>query len=132
MERAVSRLFEIGCRAVLIKGGHFEGAESGDQLFTPHSAPVRYASPRVATRNTHGTGCTFSSAIASYLALGEDLPAAIAQAKTYLTRALQAGADVSIGHGHGSVNHFFAPCALTASNLDNENESTPITTLSNE
>lgn len=132
MERAASRLFEIGCRAVLIKGGHFEGAESGDLLFTPHSAPVRYASPRVATRNTHGTGCTFSSAIASYLALGEDLPTAIAQAKTYLTRALQAGADVSIGHGHGSVNHFFAPCALIASNLDKENESTPITTLSNE
>lgn len=113
MERAVRRLFQIGCRAVLIKGGHLEGAESYDLLFTPQADPVRYTSPRIATRNTHGTGCTFSSAIASYLALGRDLPDAVAAAKTYLTRALEAGADVTIGHGHGAVNHLFAPCVLT-------------------
>ncbi len=123
MHRAAGRMFEAGCQAVLIKGGHFDGAESCDLLFTPHSAPVRYTSPRIATRNTHGTGCTFSSAIASYLALGEELPEAIARAKKYLSRALEAGADVSIGHGHGSVNHFFAPNVLTASkNIDGENE----------
>ena len=109
MELAARRLFQIGCRAVLIKGGHLEGAESCDLLFTPQADPVRYTSPRIATRNTHGTGCTFSSAIASYLALGHDLPDAVAAAKTYLTRALEAGADVTIGHGHGAVNHLFAP-----------------------
>ncbi len=113
MELAARRLFQIGCRAVLIKGGHLEGAESCDLLFTPQADPVRYTSPRIATRNTHGTGCTFSSAIASYLALGHDLPDAVAAAKTYLTRALEAGADVTIGHGHGAVNHLFAPCVLT-------------------
>lgn len=118
MELAAQRLFRIGCRAVLIKGGHLEGAESYDLLFTPHAAPMRYTSPRVATRNTHGTGCTFSSAIASYLALGRTLPDAVAAAKHYLTQALQAGADVTIGHGHGAVNHLFAPCVLTA--RDNE------------
>lgn len=118
MELAAQRLFRIGCRAVLIKGGHLEGAESYDLLFTPHADPVRYTSPWVATRNTHGTGCTFSSAIASYLALGRTLPDAVAAAKHYLTQALQAGADVTIGHGHGAVNHLFAPCVLTA--RDNE------------
>lgn len=118
MEQAAQRLFRIGCRAVLIKGGHLEGTESYDLLFTPHADPVRYTSPRVATRNTHGTGCTFSSAIASYLALGRTLPDAVAAAKHYLTQALRAGADVTIGHGHGAVNHLFAPCVLTA--RDNE------------
>lgn len=121
MELAAQRLFRIGCRAVLIKGGHLEGAESYDLLFTPQAAPVRYTSPRVATRNTHGTGCTFSSAIASYLALGHTLPDAVAAAKSYLTRALEAGADVSIGHGHGAVNHLFAPSVLTAREIE-ENE----------
>lgn len=120
MELAAERLFRIGCRAVLIKGGHLEGAESYDLLFTPQTDPVRYTSPRVATRNTHGTGCTFSSAIASYLALGHTLPDAVAAAKSYLTRALEAGADVSIGHGHGSVNHLFAPCVLTAREIDED------------
>lgn len=118
MELAAQRLFRIGCRAVLIKGGHLEGTESYDLLFTPHADPMRYTSPRVATRNTHGTGCTFSSAIASYLALGRTLPDAVAAAKHYLTQALQAGADVTIGHGHGAVNHLFAPCVLTS--RDNE------------
>lgn len=113
MELAAQRLFRIGCRAVLIKGGHLDGAESYDLLFTPHANPVRYTSPRIATRNTHGTGCTFSSAIASYLALGHTLPDAVAAAKRYLTRALEAGADVTIGHGHGAVNHLFEPCVLT-------------------
>ena len=122
MERAAERLFEAGCRAVLIKGGHLDGAESYDLLFTPHSAPQRYVSSRIATRNTHGTGCTFSSAIASYLALGYTLPDAVAAAKRYLTQALAAGADVSIGHGHGSVNHFFAPRVLTTLNFGEEGE----------
>lgn len=122
MELAAQRLFRIGCRAVLIKGGHLEGTESYDLLFTPHADPMRYTSPRVATRNTHGTGCTFSSAIASYLALGHTLPDAVAAAKHYLTQALQAGADVTIGHGHGAVNHLFAPCVLTARGNEALNE----------
>ena len=122
MKLAAQRLFRIGCRAVLIKGGHLEGTESYDLLFTPHADPVRYTSSRVATRNTHGTGCTFSSAIASYLALGRTLPDAVAAAKHYLTQALRAGADVTIGHGHGAVNHLFAPCVLTARDDEALNE----------
>lgn len=106
MEKAANRLFQAGCRAVLVKGGHLKGAESCDILFMPNSVPVRYTSPRISTRNTHGTGCTFSSAIASYLALEHMLTDAVSLAKKYLTQALQTGADITIGSGHGSVNHF--------------------------
>ena len=116
MEKAANRLFQAGCRAVLVKGGHLKGAESCDILFMPNSVPVRYTSPRISTRNTHGTGCTFSSAIASYLALGHRLTDAVSLAKKYLTQALQTGADTAIGSGHGSVNHFFAPRVLTPLN----------------
>ena len=116
MEKAANRLFQAGCRAVLVKGGHLKGAESCDILFMPNSVPVRYTSPRISTRNTHGTGCTFSSAIASYLALGHRLTDAVSLAKKYLTQALQTGADIAIGSGHGSVNHFFAPRVLTPLN----------------
>ena len=116
MEKAANRLFQAGCRAVLVKGGHLKGAESCDILFMPNSVPVRYTSPRISTRNTHGTGCTFSSAIASYLALGHRLTDAVSLAKKYLTQALQTGADITIGSGHGSVNHFFAPRVLTPLN----------------
>ena len=116
MEKAANRLFQVGCRAVLVKGGHLNGAESCDILFMPDSVPVRYTSPRISTRNTHGTGCTFSSAIASYLALGHMLTDAVSLAKKYLTQALQTGADIAIGSGHGSVNHFFAPRVLTPLN----------------
>ena len=116
MEKAANRLFQAGCRAVLVKGGHLKGAESCDILFMPNSVPVRYTSPRISTRNTHGTGCTFSSAIASYLALGHRLTDAVSLAKKYLTQALQTGADITIGSGHGSVNHFFALRVLTPLN----------------
>ena len=116
MEKAANRLFHAGCHAVLVKGGHLKGAESCDILFMPNSVPVRYTSPRISTRNTHGTGCTFSSAIASYLALGHMLTDAVSLAKKYLTQALQTGADIAIGSGHGSVNHFFAPRVLTPLN----------------
>ncbi len=113
MRQAAESLFKQGCRAVLIKGGHFDNADSADLLFMPGEEPRRYTTTRIATRNTHGTGCTFSSAIASFLALGKELPDAIAAAKEYLTGALQAGADIYIGEGHGAVNHHFAPHVLT-------------------
>lgn len=96
-----------GAGAILIKGGHAEGRKV-DRLYT--AAEVReYACDNVSTRNTHGTGCTLSSAIAAYLALGNPLQEAIGLAKDYVTEALKAGADVEIGGGHGPVNHFFNP-----------------------
>ncbi len=101
------RLLELGPKAVLVKGGHASGAESVDLLVTPEGA-TRLAAPRIATRNTHGTGCTLSSAIAAGLAKGEDLPQAVAAAKAYLTAALAAADTIEIGRGHGPVHHFHA------------------------
>ena len=100
-------LMKLGPRAVLVKGGHGEGAESVDILVTAEGSR-RFAAPRLATRNTHGTGCTLSSAIASGLAKGRDLEAAVAEAKTYVAVAIAAADRLEIGHGHGPVHHFHA------------------------
>lgn len=112
MAKAAQKLLALGCRAVLMKGGHLAGAEMADVLYTSDQPPLRLAVPTIETRNTHGTGCTLSSAIAAYLALGKNLPDAVRSAKTYITNALRAGADVQTGKGHGPLNHFFAPVPL--------------------
>lgn len=98
-----------GCD-VLIKGGHFEGNTMTDSLFVKgNTTPITFQSQKIETRNTHGTGCTLSSSIAAHIALGESLEQAIQSAKNYLQQALISGSDVSIGNGHGPVNHFYAP-----------------------
>ncbi len=99
------RLRDRGARAVLIKGGHGDGAESVDMLVLASSF-TRLATPRVDTRNTHGTGCTLSSAIAAGLAKGLDLVAAAREAKVYVSEAIAASARLTIGSGHGPVHHF--------------------------
>lgn len=110
---AAYKILKMGAKAVLIKGGHFNDADMTDYLFNQSSdKPVEYKAHIINSPNTHGTGCTYSSAIASYLALGLDLNCAISKAKKYLTYALAAGADKCIGHGHGPVNHFYAPSPL--------------------
>jgi len=105
IEAQGKRLLAFGCPAVLIKGGHGEGAESVDFLVTKEST-IRLAAPRVATKNTHGTGCTLSSAIAAGLAKGESLEAAVRAAKIYVSAAIAAADKLGVGHGHGPVNHF--------------------------
>jgi hydroxymethylpyrimidine/phosphomethylpyrimidine kinase len=99
------RLLALGCRAVLIKGGHGQGAESTDYLFDGHGA-ITLAAPRVATKNTHGTGCSLSSAIAAGLAKGEAMEAAIRHSKAWISAAISAADRFSVGHGHGPVHHF--------------------------
>ena len=99
------RLLALGCRAVLIKGGHGEGAESIDYLVDAEST-IALAAPRVATRNTHGTGCSLSSAVASGLARGEDLERAVRNAKAWISAAIAAADRFSVGHGHGPIHHF--------------------------
>jgi hydroxymethylpyrimidine/phosphomethylpyrimidine kinase len=98
-------LLARGARAVLIKGGHGDGPESADLLVTP-TGVQRFAAPRIATRNTHGTGCTLSSAVAAGLAKGLDLVAAVGAAKAYVAAALAAADRLTIGAGHGPVHHF--------------------------
>jgi hydroxymethylpyrimidine/phosphomethylpyrimidine kinase len=100
---AARKLVDMGARAALVKGGHGTGDESVDVLF--HRGSVRrYRAPRIESSSTHGTGCTFSAAIAAGLALGCDLEEAVERAKAYLTKALSAG--LALGKGHGPLNHF--------------------------
>jgi hydroxymethylpyrimidine/phosphomethylpyrimidine kinase len=101
------QLKDAGAKAVLVKGGHAEGATSTDILFAGVE-PVSLEAPRAATRNTHGTGCTLSSAIAAGLAKGIALPEAVASAKAYVTAAIFAAdtLDVGSGKGRGPVHHF--------------------------
>jgi hydroxymethylpyrimidine/phosphomethylpyrimidine kinase len=99
------RLLSMGCPAVLIKGGHGQGTESIDYLVTG-SGVVALAAPRIATKNTHGTGCSLSSAIAAGLAKGEDLETAIRHAKAWVSAAIAAADRLGVGHGHGPIHHF--------------------------
>jgi len=101
------RLRALGAPAVLLKGGHLEGPQSTDFLFSGSGA-LRFESPRVATRNTHGTGCTLSSAIAALLARGRALADAVRDAKAYLDGALAAADTLGVGAGRGPVHHFHA------------------------
>lgn len=95
----------LGAKAVLIKGGHGSGPESTDFLISPQSV-TRFAVPRIATDNVHGTGCTLSSAIAAGLAKGFPLPQAVEEAKAYITAAISASSRLKVGHGHGPAHHF--------------------------
>lgn len=103
MRDAAVRIAGIGADAVLVKGGHYMG-DARDVLFDGKDFHV-YVTQRINTRNTHGTGCTLSSAIASYLALGESVPDAVAKAKDYVTGAIEHALD--LGKGCGPTNHFF-------------------------
>ena len=105
MEDAARVLWRMGARNVLVKGGHLSAGEAVDVLFDGH-AFYRYPAPRLLTKNTHGTGCTFASAIATFLAQGEPLPRAIERAKEFITCAIRLA--VPLGKGHGPVNHFLA------------------------
>lgn len=107
IERQGRALLALGCPAVLIKGGHGTGAESTDYLIDA-SGTTRLAAPRIATRNTHGTGCSLSSAIAAGLARGEDRLTAVRRAKDYITAAIAAADQLTVGRGSGPVHHFHA------------------------
>jgi hydroxymethylpyrimidine/phosphomethylpyrimidine kinase len=105
VEQQGRRLLTLGCKTVLIKGGHGAGAESID-YFIDSSGVTALAAPRVATKNTHGTGCSLSSAIAAGLAKGEGMETAVRNAKAWVSAAIAAADRFSVGHGHGPVHHF--------------------------
>jgi hydroxymethylpyrimidine kinase/phosphomethylpyrimidine kinase len=106
LRRLAETLHARGARNVLVKGGHLDGAQASDVLFDGTDFRV-FTAARVATRNSHGTGCTLSSAIAAYVARGLPLGDAVASAKDYLTGALRESSALSVGHGHGPVHHFW-------------------------
>ncbi|MEX2518738.1 MAG: bifunctional hydroxymethylpyrimidine kinase/phosphomethylpyrimidine kinase [Paracoccaceae bacterium] len=101
-------LLALGPCAVLMKGGHGEGPDCLDFLIASDSVPVAFRAPRLRTKNTHGTGCTLSSAIASGLAKGLDIVQSVAEAHAYLQGAIRAADTLRIGSGHGPVHHFHA------------------------
>jgi hydroxymethylpyrimidine/phosphomethylpyrimidine kinase len=105
MEIQARELLALGAQNVLIKGGHGSGEESVD-LLIGQGAVLRLSARRVDTKNTHGTGCTLSSAIAAGLAKGLDLKAAAQKAKAYVTGAIAAADKLKVGRGQGPVHHF--------------------------
>ena len=110
VDDAAQKILKLGVKALLIKGGHAEGKTKTDYLYMNNGGGVKrveFTSETVETKNTHGTGCTLSSAIAAFAARGCGLEDAVRKAKGYLTGALKAGADVVVGKGHGPVCHFF-------------------------
>lgn len=112
MEAAARKLLCCGCKAVLLKGGHLSGGRMADYLLTDAGESKWFEAERTKTSNTHGTGCSLSSAIAALLAQGFSTVEAVEKAKAYITQAIEAGAEVETGGGHGPVNHFFAPIPL--------------------
>ena len=113
MRKAATKIMrETGVRNVLVKGGHGTGDAMTDLLISANGKERLYSAPKIDTRNTHGTGCTLSSAIASHLALGYDMETAVGKAKEYVHKAIAAAKDLNTGHGHGSLNHLFCPREL--------------------
>lgn len=103
IEEAARLIVELGAKSVVIKGGHRKGPAV--DLFFDGKNFHALSAPRIRTRNTHGTGCTFSAAIAAYLARGEELTRAVRLAKRYITAAIRAG--FTVGAGHSPVHHFY-------------------------
>jgi hydroxymethylpyrimidine/phosphomethylpyrimidine kinase len=112
-QKAADVMMEQGCRAVLIKGGHFTDDRVTDILFGPEKGEsTAMGASRIDSKNLHGTGCTFSSAIAANIALGWDLRNAVRRAKVYISFAIENGRKLTTGNGYGPVNHFFRPKRL--------------------
>lgn len=112
MKKAAVQIMQYGCNAVLIKGGHLKGPDLYDIYLDKNGNERIFKSTAIDTVNTHGTGCSLSSAIASYIALGNDLNTSISKSKTYIQNAIEYGKDVKSGEGHGPLNHFFDPQKL--------------------
>ena len=108
MRASAKALAKLGCRSVLVKGGHLDTPASTDVLYIgDEDRTVVMPDHRVPTANTHGTGCTLSSAIAAHLAKGHDIESAVRQAKKYIAEAIRSGAAYRIGRGSGPVHHFY-------------------------
>lgn len=109
MYAAGEKIMGLGCRSLLLKGGHLPTPRLTSLFFDAKGGVTEYRSERVATCNTHGSGCSLSSAIAGYLARGESLADAVARAQEWVSAAIIHGSDVKIGRGNGPLNHFWDP-----------------------
>ncbi|WP_316744198.1 bifunctional hydroxymethylpyrimidine kinase/phosphomethylpyrimidine kinase [Pedobacter antarcticus] len=112
MEIAGRKITEMGCRSVLLKGGHLPSGQLTSVLFNADQSRQLFHTERIDTDNTHGTGCTLSAAIAAFIARGEDLNFAVESGIAYVHQAILSGKDVQTGKGRGPLNHFFGPLKL--------------------
>ena len=112
MKQAAKKIMRCHCNAVLIKGGHLKGSDLFDVYLDKNGEERVFRSTAIDTVNTHGTGCSLSSAIAAFIALGSNTGTAIIQSKKYIHNAIEQGKDVTTGGGHGPLNHFFDPQKL--------------------
>ena len=112
LQPAGLELLAMGAKAVLLKGGHLQGDVLCDVLHQAGTDARVFQSTRIHSRNVHGTGCSLSSAIAAYLALGHDMHFAVEQARAFIRQAIASGAAVKTGEGHGPLNHGFAPLVM--------------------
>jgi hydroxymethylpyrimidine/phosphomethylpyrimidine kinase len=112
MRIAGQKIMALGCRSVLLKGGHLQGPLLTSLYFAADGSVHEYAFEKFATTNTHGSGCTLSSAIAAFIAQGKNLTDAVALGQEYVHQAILYGKDVSTGKGNGPLNHFFNPQQL--------------------
>ncbi|MGD8122552.1 bifunctional hydroxymethylpyrimidine kinase/phosphomethylpyrimidine kinase [Vibrio sp. TRT 2004] len=107
MTETIDALKALGAKAVLLKGGHLEKTDKSSDLLIEQNSSELLSAKRIETKNTHGTGCTLSSAIASYLAQGHRLHKAVYLGKQYISQAISHADQLKVGQGHGPVNHFF-------------------------
>lgn len=113
MIEAGRKILNYGCHSVLVKGGHLDGDDMCDVLcINGDSNPYTFTARKIDSHNTHGTGCTLSSAIATNLALGYTLQEAVNRAKEYVYKGILTGKDIHIGNGHGPLNHFHTPVSM--------------------
>ena len=118
MHEAGTAIMNLGCNALLLKGGHLQSAQLTSLLFTGSGAPEAYVSDKIETKNMHGSGCTLSSAIAAYLAQGKHLKDAVALAQEYVHGAILHASNVVIGKGNGPLNHFYNPLKMIKNEMD--------------
>ncbi|WP_164112418.1 MULTISPECIES: bifunctional hydroxymethylpyrimidine kinase/phosphomethylpyrimidine kinase [Sphingobacterium] len=117
MRIAGAKLLQMGCQAVLVKGGHLPGDDLSS-IFLSAGKDIQFDTAKIETDNTHGSGCTLSSAIASYLARGEELPTAVGNALDYVNKAIQGSQHLALGRGNGPLNHFHNPQKLIVYDMD--------------
>ncbi len=117
MYEAGKKILGLGCRSVLVKGGHLDGDLITSIYFENAETAHQYKFEKYRTNNTHGSGCTLSSAIASFIARGESFESAVNKAQQYVQGAIHAGKDLRIGKGNGPLNHFYDPQKLVTNEL---------------
>lgn len=106
-EEAAIKINEMGAKNVVVKGGHIPGISEAIDVLYDGEEIVHVSAPRIKTKNTHGTGCTYGSSIAAEIAKENDFITAVRIAKEYLTNAIKSATDLNIGNGNGPLNHFF-------------------------